>query len=213
MWVNEGMFNQNGGCGYVLKPKLMLQGGKKWVKHLERIWLYKVTVIDGWRPVAKKGLLDVTKHALPSLSVRVAAYTPKGIATFQTGIVKNNGLNPIWDEEFSFEVAAPDVSSVLFIVKNDNSSDSFVGYYSLPFGAARLGYRRIPLKDSKGSAIPDASLFIHIGRKLKPDPNRKVAKLEKQIKTLTTQNDTLLKRLDAVEKRLADVEGPKKKGQ
>jgi len=210
MFVNEGMFSQNAGCGYVLKPKAMLDGGAKWARHMEKVYLYTVKIIDGWRPVSKRSLTLQIAQALPSLTVTVSVYSPAGVVTNTTAVVKNNGLNPIWDEEFTFEVSAPDVSCILFVVNNKNASDPFVGYYSVALGASRLGYRRIPLKDAKGGPLPDASLFVHLAKKLKPDPIRKIRALEKQVKALTHTNVELLKRLDAMEKRMNVLDGKKK---
>jgi len=71
----------------------------------------------------------------------------------------------VFDEDFVFEVPCPDISCLLFVVNNKTASDSFVGYYSIPLGAARSGYRRIPLKDSTGHVLPDSSLFVNVSRK------------------------------------------------
>jgi len=181
MWINEGMFSQNGKCGYVPKPKLMLSSGQKWATQLESdIWTYNLQVIDGWRPVSKKGLTKVSK-TLPSLYIKISIFTPFGTHHHTTAVVKNNGLNPIWDEAFTFEVKGLEVASLLLVVHNENESDSFVGYFAINFSAVRTGYRRVLLKDSIGNLIPEASLLVHITRKLKPDPNRKIAKLEKKM--------------------------------
>jgi len=200
MFVNEGMFMQNGKCGYVLKPKNMISlTPLKWRKHLDNIWLYQVKVIDAWRPVSKKALLKKAK-GLPSFFVKVSMHGPNGDVTYETDVCKHNGLNPIWDQEFSFEVVAPEISNLLFTVRNASDSDSFVGYYSIPFGAMRTGFRRVSLKDSIGNIIPEASLFVQISKKLKPDPNKKAAKLEKQVKTLEKKVETLEKQLEALMK-------------
>jgi len=205
MWINEGLFCQNGKCGYVPKPKLMLTSGQKWAKQLESdIWTYNIRIVDGWRPVAKKGLLKISK-TLPSLYVKVSIYTPFGAFHNTTAVVKNNGLNPIWDEVFTHEVRGVEVSSLLLVVHNENESDSFVGYHAVNLSAARTGYRRILLKDSIGNLIPEASLLVHITRILKPDPNRKIAKLEKQVKDLTAANSELEKRFEFLEKQLNSV--------
>lgn len=161
MWVNEGMFVLNGGSGFVPKPKMMLAGASKWNKYLQKIWNYNVKVkklknykfivkkvIDAWRPASKKSLADKISKTLPSIYVKVSVYNPTGVKSYQTEVVENNGLNPVFDEEFPFEVSAPEVTCLLFVVYNKNESDSFVGYYSIPIGAARVGYRRIPLKDA-----------------------------------------------------------------
>jgi len=206
MYMNEGMFTQNGGCGYVLKPKMMLAGWPKWMKVLQKVWVYSIRVIDAWRPVSKKNLLAIDAIGLPSLSVHVGVHGPGGNVSKATAVVKNNGLNPVWDETFIFEVSGPEVTCLLFTVINEKSKDNFVGYYSVCLGASRIGYRRIPLKDAKGAVIPDASLFVQLDRQMKPDQNKKIKRLEKQLKATVAENDALKKRVDDLEKRFARME-------
>jgi len=119
---------------------------------------------------------------------------------FTTDVCKHNGLNPIWDNEFSYEVIAPEISSFLFVVRDASDSDSFVGYFALPCGALRTGYRRVALKDSIGNILPEASLFVHITKKMKPDPLKKAAKLEKQVKSLEKKVELLEKQVETLMK-------------
>jgi len=127
-------------------------------------------------------------------------YGPYTTTHFTTDVCKHNGLNPIWDNEFSFEVVGPEITSFLFVVRDQSDSDSFVGYFSIPCGALRTGYRRVALKDSIGNILPEASLFVHITKRMKPDPIKKAAKLEKQVKSLEKKVELLEKQVETLMK-------------
>jgi len=80
-----------------------------------------------------------------------------------------------------------------------------VGYHSVILGAARSGYRSVPLKDAIGNLLPDSSVFVRLSRKEKQNPNKKVANLEKQVKELTNANLALETRLATLERQMEIV--------
>lgn len=58
----------------------------------------------------------------------------------KTKAIKNNGLNPIWNEDFRFEVNCPELAFVKFTVKDDNfGKNDSVGHYTIRFENIRLG--------------------------------------------------------------------------
>lgn len=61
----------------------------------------------------------------------------------KTRIIKNNGLNPIWNEDFKFIVCCPELAFVKFSVKDDDfGKNSLVGYYTIRFENIRNGIFR-----------------------------------------------------------------------
>lgn len=83
----------------------------------------------------------------------------------RTRAIKNNGFNPVWNENFMFELRCPEVAMLRICVKDfdSTSSNDFVGEYSLPITSTRPGYSHIRLNTGLEHRPDDAaSLFVHI---------------------------------------------------
>lgn len=87
----------------------------------------------------------------------------------RTKTVRNNGFNPVWNEELQlpfdvFGEGMRDTIFVRFIVKDDNNldKDDFVGGYCISLGSLEMGYRHIPLYDEQANQILFAGLFVHL---------------------------------------------------
>lgn len=58
----------------------------------------------------------------------------------KTKAIKNNGLNPIWNEDFKFVVNCPELAFIKFTVKDDDfGKNSVVGSYTIRFENIRTG--------------------------------------------------------------------------
>ena len=74
----------------------------------------------------------------------------------QTRALTDNGLNPIWDEEFSFEVASPSLTMLHFrVMDRDIDDDDFVAFAGISLSCLREGFRNVPLSSSSGSRAND----------------------------------------------------------
>ena len=50
------------------------------------------------------------------------------------------GFNPVWNEEFVFNVDVPELALVRFVVyDSDRYVDDFIGYYVVPFNSLMEG--------------------------------------------------------------------------
>uniref|UniRef100_A0A6J0THN0 Phosphoinositide phospholipase C n=1 Tax=Pogona vitticeps TaxID=103695 RepID=A0A6J0THN0_9SAUR len=168
MDLYDGLFSQNGRCGYVLKPSFMRDTETNFspenpqgIGDRNPLTLI-IKVISGQQlpkmPNSKEGsivdpLVRVEIHGVPGDSAKQ-----------ETKYIDNNGFNPQWGESFQFQVWVPELALLRFVVEDYDmaSRNDFVGQYTLPLTSVKLGYRHIHLLSKDGTGIPPASLFVHI---------------------------------------------------
>lgn len=164
MDLNAGRFLINGQCGYVLKPACLRQPD---------------TNFDPECPGPPKTTLTIqvlTAQQLPKLNaekpnsivdplVRVEIHgVPADCARKETNYVLNNGFNPRWGQTLQFELRAPELVLVRFVVEDydTTSPNDFVGQFTLPLNSLKQGYRHIHLLSRDGASLSPATLFVHI---------------------------------------------------
>ncbi|NXH99666.1 PLCD4 phosphodiesterase, partial [Pachycephala philippinensis] len=164
----DGLFSQNGCCGYVLKPPFMRD---------------EETLFNPSDPSSREGPGPVTLtiqvisgQQLPKVAnskegaiidplVRVEIYgVPADQAHQETKYIENNGFNPRWDETLQFQLHVPELALIRFVVEDydKTSRNDFVGQFTLAFANIKPGYRHIHLLSKDGTSIPPSSLFVHI---------------------------------------------------
>ena len=83
----------------------------------------------------------------------------------KTQTVDDNWM-PVWEEEFEFNLRAPEIGVLRLEVYNENSTkDDFGGQISLPLSELRHGYRVVTLCDVKGDELSKVKLLLHIDLK------------------------------------------------
>ncbi|XP_057357517.1 1-phosphatidylinositol 4,5-bisphosphate phosphodiesterase delta-3 isoform X4 [Manis pentadactyla] len=164
MDLNAGRFLINGQCGYVLKPACLWQPD---------------TNFDPECPGPPRTTLTIqvlTAQQLPKLNaekpnsfvdplVRVEIHgVPADCARKETNYVLNNGFNPRWGQTLQFELRAPELVLVRFVVEDydTTSPNDFVGQFTLPLHSLKQGYRHIHLLSKDGASLSPATLFVHI---------------------------------------------------
>ncbi|XP_030364474.1 1-phosphatidylinositol 4,5-bisphosphate phosphodiesterase delta-3 isoform X1 [Strigops habroptila] len=158
MDLNTGRFLGNGGCGYVLKPPCLRSppgdGPGRLVLHV--------------RVITAQQLPKLSKDKASSIVDPFVRVEVHGVAADcskqQTHHKLNNGFNPRWDETLSFELQAPDLALLRFVVEDHDSTscNDFVGQFTLPMGSLREGYRHIHLLSKDGTSLSPATLFVHV---------------------------------------------------
>ncbi|XP_045841638.1 1-phosphatidylinositol 4,5-bisphosphate phosphodiesterase delta-3 [Meles meles] len=164
MDLNAGRFLINGQCGYVLKPARLRQPD---------------TTFDPECPGPPRTTLTIqvlTAQQLPKLNtekpnsivdplVRVEVHgVPADCARRETNYVLNNGFNPRWGQTLQFQLRAPELALVRFVVEDYDatSPNDFVGQFTLPLDSLKQGYRHIHLLSKDGASLSPATLFVHI---------------------------------------------------
>ncbi|XP_032385919.1 1-phosphatidylinositol 4,5-bisphosphate phosphodiesterase delta-4 isoform X2 [Etheostoma spectabile] len=167
MDLNDGLFRQNGCCGYVLKPDFMRDGNTRFSPD-------KPEDRQGYKPL-RLSIQVISGQQLPKVNqkegsivdplVRVQIFGVPGDQDMkETPYINNNGFNPVWNETLNFVIHTPELALVRFEVEDHDraSRNDFIGQFTLPFTCIQPGYRHIHLLSKDGIAIPPASLFVNI---------------------------------------------------
>ncbi|KAI0071890.1 PLC-like phosphodiesterase [Panus rudis PR-1116 ss-1] len=106
------------------------------------------------------------KYSPPTGSSSITATSARTI-TVKTGVVKNNGFNPVWEQYLSlpFDCVGDmrDLIFVRFAVKQEDGDDNEpLALYCCSLGSLNLGYRHLPLHDAQLSQYLFSTLFVRI---------------------------------------------------
>ena len=159
MIVNNGMFRQNGSCGYVLKPTYMRQPGMH--PHAPiRLSIHFMSAAQ----LPKPGGATTGEIIDPFILAEVHSLGPS--QRFTSAVVNNNGFDPMWNEKAEFDIAYPDTAILTIKVMDaDIASAEFVAYCSYPVLELRQGVRVMQLWDGNDSTEGDfnfAALYVRI---------------------------------------------------
>ncbi|XP_018563838.1 1-phosphatidylinositol 4,5-bisphosphate phosphodiesterase isoform X1 [Anoplophora glabripennis] len=165
MQLNQGKFEYNGNCGYLLKPDFMRRHDRTFDPFAECpvdgviAAQCAVQVIAGQFLSDKKigTYVEVDMYGLPTDTIR---------REFRTRLVPANGLNPVYNEEpFLFrKVVLPDLAVLRFGVYDENGK--LLGQRILPLDGLQAGYRHISLRTEANFPMSLPMLFCNIELKI-----------------------------------------------
>lgn len=165
MQLNQGKFEYNGGCGYLLKPDFMRRKDRTFDPFAESpvdgviAAQCSVRVLSGQFLSDKKvgTYVEVDMYGLPTDTIR---------KEFRTRMVPANGLNPVYNEEpFVFrKVVLPDLAVLRIAVFDENGK--MLGQRILPLEGLQAGYRHISLRTEGNFPMSLPMLFICIELKI-----------------------------------------------
>ncbi|XDV43730.1 hypothetical protein PO909_012154 [Leuciscus waleckii] len=161
MQLNQGKFEYNGSCGFLLKPDFMRRPDRMFDPFSETpvdgviAATCSVQVISGQFLSDKKigTYVEVDMYGLPTDTIR---------KEFRTRMVMNNGLNPVYSgEPFVFrKVILPDLAVLRVAVYDDNGK--LIGQRILPLDGLQSGYRHISLRNEYNKPLSLATVFCNI---------------------------------------------------
>ncbi|XP_075333325.1 1-phosphatidylinositol 4,5-bisphosphate phosphodiesterase delta-4 isoform X2 [Odontesthes bonariensis] len=167
MDLNDGLFSQNGGCGYVLKPSFMRDKEERFDPEMPQ-------KRDDYHPVILT-IQVISGQQLPKVNIKEGSIVdplvkveihgvPMDQGKQETRYIENNGFNPVWYDTLRFTIHTPELTMVRFVVEDydKTSKNDFVGQYTLPLSCMQQGYRHIHLLSRDGTSIPPSSLFVHV---------------------------------------------------
>lgn len=165
MQLNQGKFEYNGNCGYLLKPDFMRRADRTFDPFAESpvdgviAAQCSVRVIAGQFLSDKKvgTYVEVDMYGLPTDTIR---------KEFRTRMVPANGLNPVYNEEpFLFrKVVLPDLAVLRFGVYDEGGK--LLGQRILPLDGLQAGYRHISLRTEANFPMSLPMLFCNIELKI-----------------------------------------------
>lgn len=165
MCLQRGLFSDNGGCGYLLKPTFLLSEDESFDpkerfhkngKHIQ------IHIISGQHLPKEKNQIEHRDIADPYVEVSTFGI-PCDKTQHCTPSVRNNGLNPIWDHKINLNISCPELCLVKFKVRDADryGCSTFLGQACFPFTGIQCGYRHIKLQEKDGDYI-HGTLFVHI---------------------------------------------------
>ncbi|XP_035703869.1 1-phosphatidylinositol 4,5-bisphosphate phosphodiesterase isoform X2 [Folsomia candida] len=165
MQLNQGKFEYNGGCGFLLKPDFMRRPDRNFDPFAESpvdgviAAQCSVQVIAGQFLSDKKvgTYVEVDMFGLPTDSIR---------KEFRTRLIPANGLNPVYNEDpFLFrKVVLPDLAVLRFGVYDENGK--LLGQRILPLDGLQAGFRHISLRTEANFPTSLPMLFCNIELKI-----------------------------------------------
>ncbi|XP_073945904.1 1-phosphatidylinositol 4,5-bisphosphate phosphodiesterase-like isoform X2 [Choristoneura fumiferana] len=165
MQLNQGKFEYNGNCGYLLKPDFMRRADRSFDPFADApvdgviAAQCSVQVIAGQFLSDKKvgTYVEVDMYGLPTDTIR---------KEFRTRMVPANGLNPVYNEEpFLFrKVVLPDLAVLRLGVYDE--SGKLLGQRILPLDGLQAGYRHISLRTEANFPMSLPMLFCNIELKI-----------------------------------------------
>ncbi|XP_046989883.1 1-phosphatidylinositol 4,5-bisphosphate phosphodiesterase epsilon-1-like [Schistocerca americana] len=160
--LNAAMFEQNGRCGYVLKPTvmwdrthMMYRRFNPWDKEFDGLHSSHlfVNVVSG-QYVNQTNLQASTYVEVEVVGIPVDCNKQK------TKVVQRNALNPIWNDTFFFQVMFRDLAFLRFSVL-DASTSHVLAQRVLPLKCLRPGYRHVRLRSPQNQPLQLATLFVY----------------------------------------------------
>ncbi|XP_041352770.1 1-phosphatidylinositol 4,5-bisphosphate phosphodiesterase beta-4-like isoform X1 [Gigantopelta aegis] len=161
MQLNQGKFEYNGNCGFLLKPDFMRRPDRNFDPFSESpvdgvIAAHcSVQVISGQFLSDKKigTYVEVDMYGLPTDTIR---------REFRTRVVPNNGLNPVYNEEsFVFrKVVLPELAVLRIAVYEETGK--LIGQRILPLDGLQAGYRHISLRTEGNFPLSLPTVFCRI---------------------------------------------------
>lgn len=169
LWLMQGMFRANGGCGYIKKPDLLLKSGSDSdifdpkatlpVKTTLRVTVY---MGEGWYFDFRHTHFD--QYSPPDFYTRVGiAGVPGDTVMKKTKTLEDNWI-PAWDEVFEFPLTVPELALLRLEVHEYDMSekDDFGGQTCLPVWELSEGIRAFPLHSRKGEKYKSVKLLVKV---------------------------------------------------
>ncbi|MED6192290.1 hypothetical protein PIB30_008815 [Stylosanthes scabra] len=168
LWLMQGMFRANGGCGYVKKPQILMQKNQcdnneydpKVKMQVKKTLKVKVYLGNGWNLDFSPTHFD--KCSPPDFFVKICTVGVGGdFWKKKTKVIMDNWY-PVWEEEFEFPLTVPEFALLRIQVKDkDQGKDDFAGQTCLPISELKTGFRSVPLYNRKGDKFHNVKLFMH----------------------------------------------------
>jgi phosphatidylinositol phospholipase C delta len=165
MQLNQAIFSLNGGCGYILKPEYLLQSSLQ-KGYTTGPLFFEITIISA-QQLSKPKTLSSKSTINPFVELEIVCEEGEN-TKLRTRTVLNNGLNPIWNERFSFTIEEPDFAFLRFSIYSSEasrSSSDFIASFTILVQSVEEGYRHAPIYDSLGELVKFSSIFIHVAKR------------------------------------------------
>lgn len=178
MQINQAKFRQNRSSGYVLRPEFMfsqLQSPDYPIKFdpydpttfdCPKVFL-SLTLVSG----RHLGRTSSKGYVSPYVEIEVTGVDADQMKR-KTSTVRDNGLNPVWNETFNFSILCSELAFLrICVFDEDGYGDArFLGHGTYPIDCiCRRGYRSIPLMNEYSEELELSTLLVRIDLKYQDD--------------------------------------------
>ena len=144
MSLSYGKFLDNGGCGYILKPKYVLHANQTNFNplepkaHLDHPQILTITIISAQFLARSSSKTSDIPDPYVSVSVHGLDCDEQ---QQKTRVVNDNGFNPVWNEQLTFRIRFPQMSLIYFAIYDSDafSRDDKLAYFCLPLTLMQTG--------------------------------------------------------------------------
>ncbi|KAL2945544.1 Phosphoinositide phospholipase C 2 [Bienertia sinuspersici] len=163
LWIMQGMFRANGGCGYVKKPDFLLSDEpfdpniKRQVKKVLKVKLY---MGNGWHLEFRRTHFDPCSP--PDFFTKIEILGVPADTKKKSTLPLEDQWVPMWNKEFEFPLTAPELALLrLEVCEHDvDRRHGFGGQTCLPVSELRRGIRAVPLYNKKGQKYDHVKLLM-----------------------------------------------------
>jgi hypothetical protein len=160
--INTAMFEQNGRCGYALKPRVMWD---RLHPMYNRFNPFDKETFGSAQPavltvvlVSGQYVCPSNHQASPQVEVQLCGI-PADCTKVKSKVITRNAVNPIWNDLFTFPVSFQDLAFLRFAV-TDCSSNHTMAQRVIPLKSLRPGYRHIQLRSMNNQPLELSTLFV-----------------------------------------------------
>ncbi|KAK9059564.1 hypothetical protein SSX86_020268 [Deinandra increscens subsp. villosa] len=153
LWLMQGMFRANNGCGYVKKPKFLCEGDPSFrPNEVKKILKVKIYMGEGWHSEFHHAHFDYCSPPDFYAKVGIAGYGEDETPTMHKTKWIEDDWWPIWDEVCEFPIRVPELALLMVEVKDNDTTKKheFAGQTCLPVSELRSGIRCVPLYNENG---------------------------------------------------------------
>ncbi|KRZ11348.1 1-phosphatidylinositol 4,5-bisphosphate phosphodiesterase epsilon-1 [Trichinella zimbabwensis] len=162
MAVNTAMFEQNGNCGFMLKPRVMWDDShplydsfNPWARDLREISGLRLTLVI----ISGQFVCPGQNDASPLVEIELMGIVAD-CSKEKTKVIQRNALNPIWNQSFQFRVNFLDLCFLrLSVIESGNNKCT--AQRIIPLKMLRAGYRHVRLRSPINTALEYSTLFIY----------------------------------------------------
>lgn len=170
--LDAARFQENGNCGYVLKPTPVVRQSTPLDKRALSPWTeapvgFSIAILAAQqlpRPgTERRHILGVEDTLSPYIIVSIHG-VPGDCSVQKTGLVSGNGLNPTWRRAtFTFTVTVPSVGFLVFEVRSFHPTRTVtVASAAIPVSCLRPGLRWVPLRNVVLQPVPWSGILVRI---------------------------------------------------
>ncbi|KAJ7533671.1 hypothetical protein O6H91_13G059700 [Diphasiastrum complanatum] len=164
LWLVQGFFRANGGCGYVKKPEYLLANDEIFdprQKQPVKVTL-KVTVCMGIGWLERFGKKYFDSFSPPDFYLRIGIAGVEADTIMKETKIMEDEWIPKWNEQFEFPLTVPEMALLRIEVHEHDMSgkDDFGGQTCLPVAELKTGFRSVPLHDKKGDELSGVRLLV-----------------------------------------------------